>query len=203
MRAATHPVSADLHFGAASNTSTGTRLNSQIVASSAAAPVAGPSRTAIVTARQTQRGVADMLPIIETSRSPPPSERSAASGGCGFFRTYQEQQPGSPRNGALTPDLNYAEIGHGRGAQHTPRRGEGLVPHHRPPLIEVDSSQSGVSAGSSSRSARPTAGSSSGQTSQTTTAASVAWPHVTREQLHPSAHDNRVGPRPPARGGWT
>ncbi|KAJ7044514.1 hypothetical protein C8F04DRAFT_941918 [Mycena alexandri] len=197
IRAATHPVSADLHFGAASNTSTGrlrdaaTRLNSQIVASSAAAaPVAGPSRAAIVTARQTQRGVADMLPIIETSRSPPPSERSAASGGGGFFRTYQEQQPGSPRNGALTPDLNYAEIGHGRGAQqHTPRRGEGLVPHHRPPLIEVDSSQSGVSAGSSSGSARPTAGSSSGQTSQTTTAASVAWPY--REPASPTSPTTR------------
>ncbi|KAJ7781066.1 hypothetical protein B0H16DRAFT_1658729 [Mycena metata] len=189
MRAATHPASAELHFGAASNTGrlrdAATRLNSQIAASSSAAPVAGPSRAAAATAtRQTQRGVADMLPIVETSRSPPPSERSVASGGGGFFRTYQEQT-GSPRNGALTPDLNYAEIGHGRGAQHTPRRGEGLVPHHRPPLIEVDSSQSGVSAGSSSGGARLTAGGSSGQTSQTTTAASVVWPY--REPASPTS----------------
>ncbi|KAJ7178973.1 hypothetical protein C8R46DRAFT_1173444 [Mycena filopes] len=133
-RAATFPASADLHFGPpTANTSTG-RLP-------------------------------DMLPIVETSRSPPPSERSATSGGGGFFRTYQEQ-PDSPRNGALTPDLNYAEIGHGRGTQsqhHTPRRGEGMTPHHRPPLIEVDSGLS---------------------TSQTT-AASVVWPY--REPASPTS----------------
>ncbi|KAJ6490418.1 hypothetical protein C8R47DRAFT_977666 [Mycena vitilis] len=155
------------------------RLNSQVVA---ATPGAGPSRAT----RQTPRGVADMLPIVETSRSPPPSERSAASNGGGFFRTYQEPAPGSPRNGALTPDLNYAEIGHGRGAQvqqHTPRRGEGLMPQRRPPLIEVDSSQSLVSASSQSGSgsSRPATASHSAQT----TGASVVWPY--REPASPTS----------------
>jgi F-box and leucine-rich repeat protein GRR1 len=59
-------------------------------------------------------------PIVE---SPPPSDvasnRSTAtnqSNGAGFFRTYQEITSSSQSNGALTPDLNFAEIGHGRGA---------------------------------------------------------------------------------------
>ena len=73
------------------------------------------------------RSLADMLPIVELSQSPPPSEvaseRSVAtdnSNGAGFFRTYQQ---GGSRgvlagsNRVLTPDLNFAEIGHGRGAQ--------------------------------------------------------------------------------------
>jgi F-box and leucine-rich repeat protein GRR1 len=62
-------------------------------------------------------------PIIETSISPPPSDvassRSAGtnSNGAGFFRTYQEAAVASSTrsNGALTPDLDFAEIGHGRG----------------------------------------------------------------------------------------
>jgi F-box and leucine-rich repeat protein GRR1 len=191
-RRSTAPPSTEVNFNASLSATSrlrdaATRLNSQVVA---ATPGAGPSRAA----RQTPRGVADMLPIVETSRSPPPSERSAASGGGGFFRTYQEPAPGSPRNGALTPDLNYAEIGHGRGAQvphahthtHTPRRGEGLVPHHRPPLIEVDSSQSLISAGSSSGSSRPTA--AQPQTAQTT-AASVVWPY--REPTSPTSPTTR------------
>ncbi|KAJ7682627.1 hypothetical protein DFH06DRAFT_1161689, partial [Mycena polygramma] len=167
------PPAAELNFGPSLS------ATNQVVA---ATPGAGPSRAT----RQTPRGVADMLPIVETSRSPPPSERSAASNGGGFFRTYQEPAPGSPRNGALTPDLNYAEIGHGRGAQvqqHTPRRGEGLMPQRRPPLIEVDSSQSLASASSQggSGSSRPATAVQSAQT----TGASVVWPY--REPASPTS----------------
>jgi len=65
-----------------------------------------------------------MLPIVEGSNSPPSDEasvRSNQSNGAGFFRSYQGVSGGV--NGVLTPDLIYAEIGHGRGvvvpqAQH-------------------------------------------------------------------------------------
>ncbi|KAJ7683992.1 hypothetical protein B0H17DRAFT_941140 [Mycena rosella] len=165
-----------------------TRLNAQVAA---AAPVAGPSRAA----RSGPRGVADMLPIVETSRSPPPSDvasnRSGVSNGGGFFRTYQEPTPGSPRNGALTPDLNYAEIGHGRGTQshatpvqHTPRRGEGHAPHHRPPFVEVDSSQSLASPSTQVDSAAT----QPAQTAQTA-ASSVVWPY--REPASPVSPTSR------------
>jgi F-box and leucine-rich repeat protein GRR1 len=71
------------------------------------------------------RGFGQQPVIEESSHSPPRSDaasnRSAGtnqSNGAGFFRTYQEVAgPTSPiSNGALTPDLNFAEIGHGRGA---------------------------------------------------------------------------------------
>ncbi|KAK7061916.1 SCF E3 ubiquitin ligase complex F-box protein GrrA [Favolaschia claudopus] len=171
-----------------------TRLNNQIAASPA--PVfAGPSRIGVAS-RQAPRGVADMLPIVETSRSPPPSERSIASGGGGFFRTYQ-QDPGSPRNGALTPDLNYAEIGHGRGAvphshreanqmhgeRHVPRRGEGMVPRQRPPFVEMDSNGSSASVGNSqgpaSHANRPA------NIEAPSATASVVWPY--REPASPTS----------------
>lgn len=71
-----------------------------------------------------QRGFG-LQPVVETSASPAPSEvasnRSAAtaqSNGTGFFRTYQDLASSSRSNGALTPDYNYAEIGHGRGASN-------------------------------------------------------------------------------------
>ncbi|KAJ7638988.1 hypothetical protein FB45DRAFT_739383 [Roridomyces roridus] len=140
------------------------RLNAQVMA---AAPVAGPSRPT----RQHARGVADMLPIVETSRSPPASDvasnRSARTNGSagGFFRTYQEPAQGSPRNGALTPDLNYAEIGHGRGAQgHAVDRTPRAV-QRRPPLVEADSSGSVTSVQELARTQNPTA------------ASSVVWPY--------------------------
>ncbi|KAH9482574.1 SCF E3 ubiquitin ligase complex F-box protein grrA [Psilocybe cubensis] len=66
------------------------------------------------------RPIADVLPVVESSASPSPNDLVPNDNGSGFFRTYQER-PTSPTvssrgNGALTPDLNYAEIGHGRGA---------------------------------------------------------------------------------------
>jgi F-box and leucine-rich repeat protein GRR1 len=73
--------------------------------------------------RTTIRGFGQQ-PVIETSTSPAPSDvasnRSTGtnqSSGA-FFRTYQEAAPSSRSNGALTPDLNFAEIGHGRGANN-------------------------------------------------------------------------------------
>ncbi|KAJ7180271.1 hypothetical protein C8R43DRAFT_871236 [Mycena crocata] len=191
-RAATIPPSPGFHAPPAVGTSRAvtTRPNP--------APVAGPSRGT----RQTPRGVADMLPIVETSRSPPPSDvasnrsaRTNTSNGGGFFRTYQEPTPGSPRNGALTPDLNYAEIGHGRGTQsqghadqHTPRRGGGHAPHHRPPLIEVDSSQSIPSAAGSQVDSSVSHRGASAQTVPTA-ASSVVWPY--REPASPTSPTSR------------
>ncbi|TFK55512.1 RNI-like protein [Heliocybe sulcata] len=72
-------------------------------------------------------------PIIESSAptSPAQSDGSSTGNGAGFFRTYDRSQPGfdaanapgsSARrdDGVLTPDLVFAEIGHGRGAQSDP-----------------------------------------------------------------------------------
>lgn len=67
--------------------------------------------------------VADTLPIVESSMSPATASNqsgaAAQSNGAGFFRVYEEGAIGvSPRGtGAQTPDLNFAEIGHGRGTQ--------------------------------------------------------------------------------------
>ncbi|OSC98957.1 RNI-like protein [Trametes coccinea BRFM310] len=73
---------------------------------------AGPSRP--------RRGFGQQ-PLIEQSTSPTPSEaasnRSAGtnhSTGTAFFRTYADGNTPA-RNGVMTPDLVYAEIGHGRG----------------------------------------------------------------------------------------
>jgi F-box and leucine-rich repeat protein GRR1 len=75
-------------------------------------------------------------PVIEISTSPPQSDvasnRSTGtqSNGAGFFRTYQEPSSSSGRsNGALTPDYNFAEIGHGRGAEHDNIDHIGPPPH--------------------------------------------------------------------------
>ncbi|KAI0353484.1 RNI-like protein [Trametes cingulata] len=74
---------------------------------------AGPSRP--------RRGFGQQ-PLVEQSTSPTPSEaasnRSAGtnhSSGTAFFRTYADANA-TARNGVMTPDLVYAEIGHGRGA---------------------------------------------------------------------------------------
>lgn len=99
------------------------RLNAQITAS---APTLRLPRGHT----QLIRSVADVLPVVESPISPPPSDVASNhsigtnnSNGAGFFRVYHERpaMSVSPRGyGALTPDLNYAEIGHGRGAQPGP-----------------------------------------------------------------------------------
>ncbi|PCH41506.1 RNI-like protein [Wolfiporia cocos MD-104 SS10] len=61
-------------------------------------------------------------PIVEPPSSPVPSEVASngsegTSRGTTFFRTYTDASAtaGPSRNGVITPDLVYAEIGHGRG----------------------------------------------------------------------------------------
>lgn len=76
----------------------------------------------IVTSPRRVRGFGQQ-PIVETSTSPTPSDvasnRSAGtnSNGTGWFRNYVvEANSATLRQGVLTPDLVFAEIGHGRGA---------------------------------------------------------------------------------------
>ena len=94
-------------------------------AQSSPTPTLAPSR--LTPTHRQHRNVADALPIIESSASPSPTgtpghvSAAASDNGAGFFRSYNER-PGnllSPLggDGTLTPDLNFAEIGHGRGAQ--------------------------------------------------------------------------------------
>ena len=101
------------------------RLNAQITAST---PTLQPRL--LHGHPQLIRSVADVLPVVESPISPPPSDAASNhsigtnnSNGAGFFRVYHERPTMSisPQGyGALTPDLNYAEIGHGRGAQPGP-----------------------------------------------------------------------------------
>ncbi|KAG6903472.1 hypothetical protein C0995_005495 [Termitomyces sp. Mi166 len=100
------------------------RLNAQILAASMVQTSGRRSQL------HNNRSMADILPIVESSTSPPLSEvsnRSAAtnqSNGAGFFRTYDEALLGASPigQGAMTPDYNYAEIGHGRGTQLIPQQ---------------------------------------------------------------------------------
>ncbi|KAF8639941.1 hypothetical protein AX17_001191 [Amanita inopinata Kibby_2008] len=102
------------------------RLTGQVIASSSAAtPWGSRGQQHMATT------VADSLPIIESanSASPSPSDvasnrsgRTNNSNGAGFFRAYHDVNATPPvlaarSNGALTPDLDFAEIGHGRGIQ--------------------------------------------------------------------------------------
>ncbi|KAH8105997.1 hypothetical protein BXZ70DRAFT_1037208 [Cristinia sonorae] len=96
-------------------------------------------------------------PIVETSTSPTPSDvasnRSAGtnSNGAGWFRNYVVETNGTLRQGVLTPDLVFAEIGHGRGAGHFAgsvpgpssvfipqgRRSIDILPPHTPPVHDA------------------------------------------------------------------
>jgi F-box and leucine-rich repeat protein GRR1 len=131
------------------------------------------------------RGGFGHQPVVETSISPEPSEvasnRSTGtnqSNGAGFFRTYQEVTlaSSSRSNGALTPDLNFAEIGHGRGAgQNSRTDSAGLSSHGISQVMHSSGSQIDISTSvrpdilaDSSNSYRP-----------------VTWPHVHRELSTP------------------
>ena len=131
MRATTFPMT-DVHdsrqtteFSPSTNLHGATsRLNAQITASTPTPQARLPRGHSQIT-----RSVADVLPVIESPISPPPSDVASNhsignnSNGVGFFRAYHERptMSVSPRGyGTLTPDLNYAEIGHGRGAQPGP-----------------------------------------------------------------------------------
>lgn len=126
------------------------RLNAQLMASATQTP--SPSRRIRGQPSSTHRYLPDILPIVESSNSPPPSDVASnlsgatnQSNGATFFRTYQDGVI-PPRNGILTPDLNFAEIGHGRGSQstsqHPLRRGQELAPQSRANPGENDYSSS-------------------------------------------------------------
>ncbi|KAG5648911.1 hypothetical protein DXG03_000260 [Asterophora parasitica] len=99
------------------------RLNAQILAASMSQ---GPSssRRPVGQSSQGHHSMADILPIVEPPNSPPLSDvasnRSAGTNSVSFFWPHQEGALSvvSPRsNGAMTPEYNFAEIGHGRGSQ--------------------------------------------------------------------------------------
>ncbi|THH03426.1 hypothetical protein EW146_g10447, partial [Bondarzewia mesenterica] len=72
---------------------------------------AGPS---VPAARVSSRWPLFSRPIFG---SPPPSSPEPSDGSAaGFFRTYNDAAQAALRSGALTPDLVFAELGHGRGA---------------------------------------------------------------------------------------
>ena len=107
-----------------------------------AQPRAQPANTPAWLNISSRRRGFGQQPIVEQSTSPTPSEAASnRSGGTNhststaFFRTYADP-PGSVRNGVMTPDLIYAEIGHGRGAGPGPSTI--LVQNHgrREPVVE-------------------------------------------------------------------
>lgn len=72
------------------------------------------------------------LPIIEASTSPTPSEAASNrsggtnhSTGTAFFRNYNDATHQQTRAGVITPDLVFAEIGHGRGADGASHQSNG------------------------------------------------------------------------------
>lgn len=116
-----------------------------------ATPTAGPSRRG--------RGFGHQ-PLVEVSTSPAPSDAASNrsggtnhSTGTAFFRNYVEPSS-STRVGVITPDLVFAEIGHGRGTglisptngQFSPLREQPLVVPATPPY---SSPSSGVPNGTS------------------------------------------------------
>jgi F-box and leucine-rich repeat protein GRR1 len=128
------------------------RLNAQIAAHTPPGPSPRPRGQG-----QGLRSMADILPIIEQSVTPPPSdvasnrsEGANQTNGAGFFRLPEEggSSNGSSRNnGTLTPELIFAEIGHGRGTSgtHSPtlpsrhlRRGHDAALELRQPLVDDD-----------------------------------------------------------------
>ncbi|TFK93604.1 RNI-like protein [Polyporus arcularius HHB13444] len=112
-------------------------------ATARAQPRAQPANTpAWLNVSTTRRRGFAQQPIVEQSTSPTPSEaasnRSAGtshSTGTAFFRTYADA-PGTARSGVMTPDLIYAEIGHGRGAGPGPSTILDQTHGRREPVVE-------------------------------------------------------------------
>jgi F-box and leucine-rich repeat protein GRR1 len=151
-------------------------------------------------------------PVVETSTSPTPSDvpstRSAGtsqSNGA-FFRTYQEAASSSRSNGAQTPDLIFAEIGHGRGTNNTAsqhmnlltqghaRRGVDTIPsfnatagpssHSTPQAVRSSGSQ--IDIRNSLGHDRAEVLNDSSNSYRRSSDALVSWPHVQREHVSPS-----------------
>lgn len=149
-------------------------------------------------------------PVVETSTSPTPSDvasnRSTGtnqSNGA-FFRTYPEAASSSRSNGALTPDLNFAEIGHGRGAANNSNSHVNLLSHTRrgiDPAIAfspmagpssqgisqtIHSSASQLDVRNGTAHDRAHAMSDSSNSYHRSADGLVAWPHVQHESASPS-----------------
>ncbi|KAE9410162.1 RNI-like protein [Gymnopus androsaceus JB14] len=126
----------------------------------------------------TSRNIAETLPIIENSQSPPLSDvasnASGASNGAGFFRSYQDGVVFSRANEVRTPDLNFAEIGHGRGAVEG--GGFSTLSSHAPlSMRRAQLDHSNPSSSSQGQSFR--------NTNSTPSSGGVAWPY--REPVSP------------------
>ena len=159
------------------------------------------------------RGFGQQL-VVETSASPPPSDaasnRSVQSSNGGFFRTYQEAPSTSRVNGTLTPDLNFAEIGHGRGSGHTTSACSSLLaqPHPRQ-VVEPLSHFDGI-AGPSSQVVAPVVNNSGylpdlrngydvpSVSDQLNPGLSSQWPYVQRELPSPSPSPSPINTDPPS-----
>lgn len=121
------------------------RLNAQILA---AYTSPGPPSPRPRGQGQGLRSMADMLPIIESSVSPPPSDiASNRSEGASQSNRGGPGGGSSGDIGALPLDLNLAEIGYDRGTddilsptlppRHL-RRGRETIPDQRQPFIDID-----------------------------------------------------------------
>jgi len=167
---------------------------------------AGPGSSS---SRRTTTRAFGQQPIIETSTSPTPSDvasnRSAGtnqSNGA-FFRTYQEAASSSRSNGAQTPDLVFAEIGHGRGANNTAGQHMNLLQGHTrrgldstPPFNVVagpfyipqamHSSGSQIDVRNSVGHDRAQVLNDSSNSYRNSSDGLVAWPHVQDDTMSPS-----------------
>lgn len=160
--------------------------------------------------RRTTARVFGHPPVVEMSTSPTPSDSNRSTGtnqsSGAFFRTYQEATSSSRSNGALTPDLVFAEIGHGRGtnnvtgqhmnllAQAHGRRGlestlpldaVAVLPSHDV-MQATHSSGSQIDARSSLGQDRPQVLTDSSNSYRRSSDGLVAWPHVQGETLSAS-----------------
>ncbi|CCM04051.1 uncharacterized protein FIBRA_06210 [Fibroporia radiculosa] len=146
-------------------------------------------------------------PIIETSTSPAPSDAASAvsnrsggttSSGTTFFRRAYVESPGAARNSVMTPDLVFAEIGHGRGADPGPSTVFMPVPHRRVPELSTGMQPYVVMPGVSPYAYAPTGSSSYPATSGFRLPVSdgdvrLAYPHDSRQILVDSSNSYQHG----------
>jgi F-box and leucine-rich repeat protein GRR1 len=167
--------------------------SSFVMADPPAEPISAPNSNSSVSnqmgflsAPRRIRGFGQQL-VVETSESPPPSDaasnRSAQSSNGGFFRTYQQA---TRSNGAHTPDLNFAELGHGRG--YTAPINSGVLPvSHSRQAIDACSPFEPVS-GPSTQVLGPSIISTGYQLDSTISGSGLSsqWPYLHREAQSPS-----------------
>jgi F-box and leucine-rich repeat protein GRR1 len=128
-------------------------------------------------------------PIVESSNSPTPSDvasnRSTGtnqSNGAGFFRTYQDAAAVSSARstGALTPDLDFAEIGHGRGTGHRHTDSlNGIAGPSSSGMVYASTPHLGLSSG------HHTTGRAEVLADSSNSYRPITWPHMHRETSTP------------------